>query len=739
MQNLLRRTTVFFLYLTVLVTPFLFTFVNIELFEFNKMLFVYAMTAVLATTWIARMLLSKTVLFRRTPLDIPLLLFLGGQLIALLFSLDARTSFLGYYTRFHGGLLSWICYALVYWVSVSTLSYREWLRLAATMLASLFGSVLYAFPEHFGHSPSCIALRGNFDVSCWVQDVQHRVFGTFGQPNWLAAYIVVLLPLAGITALRSRILQLFSNTHLMQWFAGITTLLAWTTLLFTKSRSGLLAAAVAAMVMGIGLAITWYRDDENRTVFSKKSILLPTGLLLSGVLFITGMVGTPWTPSIGEFFQESKAPTRETTTTPANRLENGGTESGEIRKIVWQGAIDVWRRYPLFGSGPSTFAYSYYTDRPIEHNTVSEWDFLYNKAHNEFLDFLATTGSIGFGTYLILMGSIWWIGGRILFKNGEYSLDLRLLVLSMLAGHAALHASNFFGFSTVAPTVIQFLFLGMITRISIEPADPYSTGQSSSDEDLEAWQYAALVGLVLIALFGLGQVWRWWRADQLAAQAEQLRQQNQLSQSAQTLEKALQLMPHEPLLYESMSQSTGQLALGLAQIGEATAASQIAALAEETSAEALRRNPYHLNFYRSQTRLYIWLSNLDPSYLEKAATTIQDAQRLAPTDPKLVYLEGVIAEEQNNIDAAIDSYQRAVAMKPNYKTARTSLATLQIQEARWQAAADQLQYILQFIDPNDTIVTQQLENITATTSAEITSRDERQQPTTAREALLDAE
>ena len=71
------------------------------------------------------------------------------------------------------------------------------------------------------------------------------------------------------------------------------------------------------------------------------------------------------------------------------------TDSAEIRRIVWSGAIEIARNYPLFGTGPETFAYAYYKYRPAEHNLTSEWDFLYNRAHNEFLNVAATSGFLG--------------------------------------------------------------------------------------------------------------------------------------------------------------------------------------------------------------------------------------------------------------------------------------------------------------------------------------------------------
>ena len=59
-------------------------------------------------------------------------------------------------------------------------------------------------------------------------------------------------------------------------------------------------------------------------------------------------------------------------------------------------------KYPLFGTGVETFAYSYNFVRPLTHNLTSEWDYVYNKAHNEYFNYLATTGFIGLISYLFI-------------------------------------------------------------------------------------------------------------------------------------------------------------------------------------------------------------------------------------------------------------------------------------------------------------------------------------------------
>ncbi|MBI4153424.1 O-antigen ligase family protein, partial [Candidatus Woesebacteria bacterium] len=334
-----------------------------ELFEFNKIVFVYTLTALISASWVIRMILQKRIIFRHTIFDIPLLLFLASQFLSVIFSIDVRTSILGYYSRFHGGFFSTASYSLLFWAFVSNMDKEKTLKAIRFLLFSGVFVAIYGVLQHFG-----------IDKDVWVQDVQNRVFSSLGQPNWLAAWIVALLPISWALYVNSR----EKGKNFWRWL-GVSALYILT-LSYSKSRSGLLGlAAVAAIFWGVN--------------FFKNSFLL---LGLSIFLIFAG--GTPWTPNLEQLV--TRGVQRKTPEVRGPALETGGTESGTIRKIVWKGAIDVWRHYPLVGSGVETFAFSYYQFRPADHNLVSEWDFLYNKAHNELLNILATTGILGLGAYL---------------------------------------------------------------------------------------------------------------------------------------------------------------------------------------------------------------------------------------------------------------------------------------------------------------------------------------------------
>jgi putative inorganic carbon (HCO3(-)) transporter len=374
-----------------------------EVFEFNKMVAVYLFTIFIVSAWLIQCVNKQRIIFRRTKLDGPLLIFLGSQALSTYFSIDPRTSMFGYYLRFHGGLLSIMCYSLLYWAYVSNVGEEATKMILRLILYSGALVAVWAIFEHYGYSISCLLMKGELNTACWEQDLRARVFATLGQPNWLAAYLAAIAPIGWVFGVKAKRGSIEYNLWLGIAFIFLMAIL------FTKSRSGLLGWAVAAGVF-------FWGKKRRKLIDVVLVILLAVGLAQIGrqqEMDTTGMLITP---------------------------------SSEIRKIVWRGAIDVWREYPIFGSGVETFGFSYFQKRPVAHNLTSEWNLIYNKAHNEYLNYLATTGIVGLGAYLVLMGT---------------SLGVLRKERKLLAGYISLLVTNFFGFSVVATGLLFFLFPAM--------------------------------------------------------------------------------------------------------------------------------------------------------------------------------------------------------------------------------------------------------------------------------------
>ena len=691
----LQKFIIVLFHLLFMTVPFFFTWVNEELFEFPKMLLTYGFTTLIVGLWASRMVLEKKIIIHQTVFDWPILFFVVSQTLSTIFSIHPPTSIMGYYTRFHGGLLSTLTYVLLFYALVSNFSKKELQKLWLTIFIAALGVTLYAIPEHFGHSPSCLLITKNFDVACWVQDVKTRVFATFGQPNWLAAYAITLIPL-GISFFAQ------NQKKWQQILFGLTTLTLFLTLLFTQSRSGLMGFGASMIVLGLGLIWLKYKNKKNKT------LLIKSLGLISALAVTLALIGSSFTPSILKIFHPNKSsaiPT-PTTTQPVNRLEIGGTDSGEIRKIVWQGAINVWKRYPLLGSGVETFAYSYYQDRPMAHNLVSEWDFLYNKAHNELLNFLATTGIVGLLSYLLLLACFGIISLQAIFHpQKKMDLDDQTMLLALLSGVIALSISNFFGFSTVVVSILLFTSLGS-TAIIVSPKkiEPATTKQAV----LSIIQLIQLVVLSIVTIVLISKIVKIWRADKIYATGKSYIEANYAAQGLEQLQTAVELRPKEALYHNQLADAYSKVTVALDQQSQSTASAQFKQAALNESSLALKLNPRHLNFHKSRTRILITLSAIDSTLVTSAKEALLIAIKLAPTDAKLMYNLGLIEIGLNQTKTGIKTLEKTVEMRPNYETARMVLGKQYEAQQQNQLAKEQYQYIYDHITQNNQKINQKL-------------------------------
>jgi hypothetical protein len=691
-----RQTIVFLYYFLILATPLIWSQANSELFEFPKMTFVYVLTTIITTIWLARMVISKKIIFARSWLDYPIWFYLAANSISTLLSIHFHTSMFGYYTRFHGGLLSLICYTLLYHAFVSNLTKTEGIRAVVMMFSSGIISALIAIPEHFGIAFSCFVIRLDTDTSfwqklvadCWVQDIVTRIFGTFGQPNWLAAYLTTLIPLSW-ALLPLKLNEYKRQSWLRYTMIIVGTLLMVMTVWYTKSRSGLLGLGFGLLVLIIATGL-----------FYKKKILvgLSTFSLIIGIIGLSLFLIRPdflvntVTP-LNRYFSNSVNPDPVLDT-----LSQGGTDSFAIRQIVWRGAWDIFVHHPLFGTGVETFAYAYYNYRPIEHNLVSEWDFLYNKAHNEVLNILANTGAIGLISYLSIWVGFSWLIIRYSRTNNNksHTVYVSRLMWALLAGQAGLFVSNLLGFSTVSVSVLMYLswaFVGLHTR-SFKPV-------KIPNDKVGSVFIVAAVGVGLVGIFFLYSIGRYYYADTRYAHGKSAESQNNLATAIESYQEAIELSPYQAQYYDDYADSLSKATLSFAAEGQTDTTQRFANQTLLSSAKTLELNPVHINFHKSQAGVFIRLSAIDTELLNVAKEILQRGSRLAPTDAKIIYNLGLLELDQAATDSAQQYFEQAVQMKPNYEAARMEVAQIYEQQEKYDLARDQYSYILNYIAPQN--------------------------------------
>jgi len=258
-------STIKFLYLLLFfATPLIFTFFNSELFELPKMHFVYLITIIITCLHLINWLLGNIRLYQKNIFNLPLLLFLISQIICTFTSIDIYTSLYGYTSRLNGGLLSVISFCSLFWCLTPYLDEKFKQKIIDFSLIAGISVSIYGILEHFG-----------IDQHLWVQDVQSRVFSTLGQPNWLAAYLCILLPFSTHKFLESK------NKLPTTYYLLLTTSY-YLTLLFTQSKSGIIAGIIS---ISIFFLINFIKNNSSR-----KLLIINYSLLIVLSLLITNPI-----------------------------------------------------------------------------------------------------------------------------------------------------------------------------------------------------------------------------------------------------------------------------------------------------------------------------------------------------------------------------------------------------------------------------------------------------------------
>ncbi len=712
-QKLIEYSFYFLFFLV----PLVFYSSSFELFEYNKMMLTYAVTTLIVIAWIIKLESLHGFApkkwwqqIKKTPLDIPISLYLVSHLLSTVFSIDPHISLWGYYSRFHEGLLASFSYVLLYYAAVSNLNRSHVTKIFfVTFISSLIVSV-WGIMEHFGSSLSCFFITGQMNNACWIQDVKNRVFATLGQPNWMAAYlnISILLLIGQATSYIFSRSKEKSASMLTILFYVITLFTFVSAFLFTKSRSGFLAIAAG---LALFITIVLLKNLHHRQSYYY------LGAVVAIIAIAITAFGLPF-PDLEKYSLEHFLTVTNLQVTQKNPvkpisdgfIDIGVSESGDIRKIVWQGAIKIWQRYPILGSGVETYAYAYYKDRPVAHNMTSEWDFLYNKAHNEFLNVLATTGTVGMISYLSLIVTfiLWFI------KKSSFNP----LLVSLFAAWTTIHITNFFGFSVV----IIGLFFFLIPAFSFILSSPNSEEKIETQSDpTSRWIITGIV--VVLGIITEINLLNLWRADKAYAYGKNLDSVGQYLPAVPYLSKAIALNPGEPTFKDEFSYNQAVLASALFQkIEESTAsgienltkdqklslkfpsvnlsAQELMSIAIENSNAAVEISPESLPFWKTRTKTLYQLTTIDPNLLARSLEAIQKAAELAPTDAKVHYNLGLLLAQNGQTKNAITALEDTAKMKPDYRDAFYALGLYYNQIGEKEKSRQAMLYILTKIGPD---------------------------------------
>jgi len=645
-----------------------------EMFEFNKMLFIYLIAMIVFAVWCIHYIVRQPQLYLPKIVLIPLIIFIFTLISSTIQSIDIHTSLFGYYGRWNGGLISITSYTVLLFVFIQVFTKDHVHTLLKISLITSTIVMLWGFFAKFGLDFSCFVFVRQLANTCWTAQFQPsiRMFSTLGQPNWLGAYLAVHFFIAlyyfinsfpllkDHESLYDKVKHILSRFHLVKetsffgyhlFYAGYL-ILNFLTVYFTKSRSSLLSIGLMLLVGGIFIITA--RFAKTQRVLLR---IISISLLLVSVLIVMNI----------RTFSLYEKP-------PAN-LEI--TDSFEIRKIVWSGAMELGKKYPFLGTGPETFAYSYFFTKPASHNTTSEWDFVYNKAHNEYLNYFATTGYIGLMSYLLVIGSALSIFS---FYSTHYQSSRTFITLLSL-GYGTLLITNFFGFSTSTSQLFFFLIPGMVLVL-----DQKDQKDSSVQDALKASPSAKVMsfGMVVLLLFAIAYLYRYHAADRLYKQAKDQAYQDNYQNSVLLLTKAIKLK-YEHVYEDQLSSNLAHLSFISSFDTKKDTSLQLIKLSKDANAHTLRNNPQNIQYWKTRAKnhyLYFQVTQ-DLADLENSISSMNHVISLAPTDAQSYYMlglfYGVLAQETGRDEyhnKAQEKVLKSLELRPNFIEARELMENL---------------------------------------------------------------
>ncbi len=705
-----------YLYLILIIfVPLVMSSSTSELFEFNKVMLIYVIATLVGLALAADTIIYNKRLYHQKWMTVALTLFLASEIISTIFSIDPHTSLFGYYGRFNGGLYSIISYIILFY---GFIQYFDRKSLSKYLNISLFTSVivmLWGLPGKFGYDLSCYAFMGQLNNNCWTDQFRpaERMFSTLGQPNWLGAYLAINFFIGmyiAIEYLTSK--NKHKHDRTIAYIYITYMLLNYICVLFTKSRSALASILVGLIIYPIAVFLF------DRNLLSKKVIYtgVVTALLFIIPLFIfkTGVVSIDKYLTLPSFKQQKITKLTPLPSTPVTPSQI--TDSLNIRKIVWEGAWKLGSMYPLFGTGLETFAYSYYFVRPIAHNQTSEWDFLYNKAHNEYLNYLATTGYVGLLTYLLSIAMTVVLAIIYMKKTKNINIGMCLLL-----SYVSILITNFFGFSTSTVSVFFYLTPAFLIVMMYQPEENIAT--HVFETALKPKNTIAGVVILSAGLYMLFSIARYYEADLKYASADRYSHSGDYQTAATLLQDALNL--HSDHVYQDkLSYILSNLAYLAAYQKEADVAKRLVGLAQYYNDTSLQQSPKNILYWKTKIKndYLFYQIFLDNAYIVDGIRAMDKANAIAPTDPKLPYsastFYSILQEDAKTLDdknkyekLSLDSISKAIDLKPDYRDSYMLKGQLLKKFNHKDQARDTFNYILNNINPNDQEVVKEINTL----------------------------
>ena len=377
----------------------------------------------------------------RTPITLPIILYLIVVVVSTIFSINQRRSL--------DGLIGTTTVILIFFLFCDLLL-SGWDPRTFEIALLIFISYLL--------------IQGMVEIinwfSTWISltvpeypflPLEYRLYGVTAHPNLLAALIYMTIPFVIFRLSRSK-----SKILITCWI--IWLLIADVVFYFTNSRGGLVSISFV-LVITIGWLIFQRKKSYSKNLLSwfwcNRNFF---GL----ILVYLGIFGLLY------FFSKDNSPIS------TSLRHGGGITAGRWK--FWQIAINNFIQNPILGTGPSTYVISYINQLP---SGIYGW--IAPHAHNFYINTLSELGVIGFlALGSIILGVIWSYFDyfHFLIRNQKRNLSQDKFVIGTCAAIVGIFVHSLVDQLTWIPHVtipiIMLLSLGLFATNNIKSGNDFS-------------------------------------------------------------------------------------------------------------------------------------------------------------------------------------------------------------------------------------------------------------------------
>lgn len=682
-------------YSLIFLLPLFFLPFSFEAFEFNKQYLLFFLVLLALLAWLAKMVISdKEIRFRKTPLDLPVLAFLGIAIFSAIFSVDKISSIFGFYGKFSDGLIVLLSLGILYFLITNNTQPNSKIKpgiltISGILKAFLWSSAGVVVLNYFAilgiwqKLQSLISEKGQSLPPVMIQTTFNPISGSMeGLAVFLAMVIVLLVGLLLRTSPeKPRKLGTVSFSLL---------LLASLFLLVVTDFSGawLIMLVTLTFFTAFILFTRILREEVNK-------LLLPIFLIIIAAGFL---VVNP-----SQFLPPDLLP-------PISKELILG--QGESWKIGFK-AITENIKSIFLGSGIGTFHYDFSKFKSTDFNQNWFWQIRFDRAGNYFAEVIATMGIFGFLSYLALIGLflliswmllISFVGPKAKTTVPEKNI-LELYTIPLLMAFVALLVSQLVYYQNIT---LAFAFWLILAIGVISWQKPISEKVIS----FKNFPELSLIFSTVTIIFGLAVAGFYFLAVKFyLADAAYLDGMRAIDQSAliSNLEKAINLNPHQPQ-YKIVLART-YLNRALLEMGKPAKEQDQTKLSNDIFwavtyvkggrvgqiyiPGAVEIAPNRVSAWETLGMVYRDIRLVTEGAREWGIKAFEKATELEPTNPVFYTEIGKLYVEKNELPKAKELFEKAKELKSDYIDARLQLVLLDERENNLEEAVKKLESLAQ--------------------------------------------